>query len=70
MAKEDPEKLRALFEEHREEYLKEAAAVDEGDQKRRRQHVVEDETVKEEALGQMGFEDIDREAMMEDDVEI
>ena len=35
MNEEDPEKLKALCEEHRQEYCKERAAEGEGDEKRR-----------------------------------
>ena len=43
MQEEDPEKLKALFEEYRQEYLKESAAEGEGDDKRRRLKDIETE---------------------------
>ncbi len=47
MSKEDPDQLKALFEEHRQEYCKDRAAAGEGDEKRRKLQDIEDEALKE-----------------------
>ncbi len=73
MAEEDPEKLKALFEEYREEYLKERADNDEGDQKRQRRQDTEDETMKKGGEGdrrRRRFDDIEDEAIIETDMDM
>ncbi len=71
MGEEDPEKLKALFEEYLAEYLKERVANDEGGQKRQRRQDTKNETMKEDGEGdrrRRRLVDIENEAIMETDV--